>query len=532
MTEAPARGPEPRRRFRSNEGGSRQSPGSVPRSSVLLAPGAILPTVRGDYGLAYRDLREFLGVLEKEGELKRIPAEVDPVLEITEITDRVSKAFGPALLFENPKGSNVPVLINAFGSERRMALALEVSRIEELAERIGSLFEVEPPAGLLGKLKMLPRLSELASIFPVSVRSGPCKEVVEAERPSLDRFPILKCWPQDGGRTITMGCVFTENPVTGKRNVGMYRMQVYDERTTAMHWQTHKHGRWHAALAARRGESRLPAAVVIGCDPAVVFSAVAPLPDDVDEMLFAGFVRRAPVEMVRCETVPLEVPAAAEIVLEGYVDLSELRTEGPFGDHTGFYSLEDPFPTFHLTCITHRRDPIYQTTIVGKPPMEDCHMGGAIERIFLPAIRRQIPEIVDLHMPWAGVFHNLMIVAIDKRYPGHARKVMNAIWGTGQMMFTKVIVVVDADTNVRDLQEVAWKVLNHIDPERDIQFTLGPVDTLDHAARLPDLGSKMGIDATRKWPSEGFSRRWPDEIRMSREIVERVERRWKELGFD
>ncbi len=481
--------------------------------------------------MAYRDLRDFVEALERAGELKKIRAEVDPVLEIAEITDRVSKQFGPALLFEAPRGSSVPVLINAFGSERRMAMALEGERVDDVAERISSFLELKAPEGMLDKLKMLPKLGELASIFPTSVRSGPCKEVVRREDPSLAPFPILKCWPQDGGRYITMGCVFTENPVTGKRNCGMYRMQVYDDRTTAMHWQTHKHGRWHAALALKTGQTRLPAAVVIGCDPAVVFSAVVPLPDDLDEMLFAGFVRKKPVEMVRCETVDLEVPANAEIVLEGYVDLGEMRREGPFGDHTGFYSLEDDFPVFHLTCVTHRKDPIYQTTIVGKPPMEDCHMGTAIERIFLPVIRKQIPEIVDLHMPWAGVFHNLMVVAIEKRYPGHARKVMSAIWGTGQMMFTKCILVVDHDTNVRDMQEVAWKVLNHIDPERDIQFTLGPVDTLDHAARLPDFGSKMGMDATRKWPSEGFSRPWPDEIKMSPEVVQRVTRRWKELGL-
>jgi len=310
----------------------------------------------------------------------------------------------------------------------------------------------------------------------------------------------------------------------------MYRMQVYDDRTTAMHWQTHKHGAWHATKSKEMGV-KVPVAVAIGCDPAVVFAAIVPLPDDLDEMIFAGFLRRKPVEMVPCETVDLEVPANAEIVLEGLVDPDEKRREGPFGDHTGFYSLEDDFPVFHLTCVTHRRDPIYQTTIVGKPPQEDCHMGGAVERIFLPVIQKQLPEIVDMHLPWAGVFHNMMIVAIEKRWAGHARKVMNAIWGTGQMMFTKCIVVVDHDTNVRDMQEVAWKVLNHIDPERDIQFTLGPVDTLDHASRLPDFGSKMGIDAIRKWPSEGFTRPWPDEIRMSPDIVERVTKRWREFGL-
>jgi len=480
--------------------------------------------------VAYRDLRDFLLALEREGELKRISAEADPILEIAEITDRVSKASGPALLFENPRGSRIPLLINAFGSERRMALALEAPTVDSIAERISEILDLKAPEGLLDKLRMLPKLGDLAGIFPVSVKSGPCKEVVERDRPSLDAFPILKCWPGDGGRFITLGCVFTKHPVTGKRNCGMYRMQVYDGQTTGMHWQTQKHGAWHAAKARERGE-KIPVAVAIGCDPAVVFSAIVPLPDDLDEMIFAGFVRRKPVEMVACETVPLEVPAHAEIVLEGWVDPSELRREGPFGDHTGFYSLEGDYPVFRLGCITRRREPIYQTIIVGKPPQEDCPMGTAVERIFLPVIRKQIPEIVDMHLPWAGVFHNLMIVAIEKRWPGHARKVMNAIWGTGQMMFTKCIVVVDHDTNVRDTAEVAWKVLNHIDPERDIQFTLGPVDTLDHASRLQDFGSKMGIDATRKWPSEGFDRPWPEEIRMSPEIRELVTRRWKEYGF-
>ena len=480
--------------------------------------------------MAYRDLREFVSTLEREGELKRISVEADPILEIAEITDRVSKAFGPALLFENPKGSSIPLLINAFGSDKRMALALEAPTVDSIAERISEILDLKAPEGILDKLRMLPKLGELAGVFPTSVKSGPCKEVIERDRPSLDKFPILQCWPQDGGRFITLGCVFTKNPATGKRNCGMYRMQVYDEKTTAMHWQTQKHGAWHATKARERGE-KVPVAVAIGCDPAVVFSAIVPLPDDLDEMIFAGFVRRKPVEMAPCETVPLEVPANAEIVLEGWVDPAELRTEGPFGDHTGFYSLEGSYPVFRLSCITHRRDPIYQTIIVGKPPQEDCFMGTAVERIFLPVIRKQIPEIVDMHLPWAGVFHNLMIVAIEKRWPGHARKVMNAIWGTGQMMLTKCIVVVDHDTNVRDMAEVAWKVLNHIDPERDIQFTLGPVDTLDHASRLQDFGSKMGIDATRKWPSEGFSRPWPEEIRMSPAIRERVSRRWKEYGF-
>jgi len=480
--------------------------------------------------LAYRDLREFIDRLESEGELRRIKVPVDPELEIAEITDRVSKQFGPALLFENVQGSGIPLLINAFGSSRRTNIALETPTLDDLAQRVSELLELKAPEGLLDKIRMLPRLADLASFFPRTVSSGPCQEVVETSAPSLAAFPIIKCWPADAGRYITMGCVFTRNPLTARRNCGMYRLQVFDERTLGMHWQIHKHGAWHY----REGEAkrqRIEVCIAIGADPATVFSAIVPLPDDIDEMIFAGFIRRKPVDMVKCRTVDLEAPASAEIVLEGYVEPHERRLEGPFGDHTGFYSLEGEFPVFHLTAVTYRRDPIYQTTIVGRPPMEDCHMGKAVERIFLPVIRKQLPEIVDIELPWAGIFHNLVVVSIRKRYPGHARKIMNAIWGLGQMMFSKVIIVVDEDVNVHDPQEVAWKALNHIDPERDTQFVLGPVDQLDHSARLENFGSKMGVDATRKWPSEGFNRPWPDEIRMSPQVVEKVSRRWKEYGL-
>ena len=480
--------------------------------------------------MAYRDLREFIDRLESEGELRRIKVPVDPELEIAEITDRVSKQFGPALLFENVQGSGIPLLINAFGSSRRTNIALETPTLDDLAQRVSELLELKAPEGLLDKIRMLPRLADLASFFPRTVSSGPCQEVVETSAPSLAAFPIIKCWPADAGRYITMGCVFTRNPLTARRNCGMYRLQVFDELTLGMHWQIHKHGAWHY----REGEAkrqRIEVCIAIGADPATVFSAIVPLPDDIDEMIFAGFIRRKPVDMVKCRTVDLEAPASAEIVLEGYVEPHERRLEGPFGDHTGFYSLEGEFPVFHLTAVTYRRDPIYQTTIVGRPPMEDCHMGKAVERIFLPVIRKQLPEIVDIELPWAGIFHNLVVVSIRKRYPGHARKIMNAIWGLGQMMFSKVIIVVDEDVNVHDPQEVAWKALNHIDPERDTQFVLGPVDQLDHSARLENFGSKMGVDATRKWPSEGFNRPWPDEIRMSPQVVEKVSRRWKEYGL-
>jgi 4-hydroxy-3-polyprenylbenzoate decarboxylase len=525
--------------------------------------------------LAYKDLREWIAALERSGELKRIRAEVDPVLEVAEIADRVSKSKtpepgGPALLFENLKGhSGSKLLINQFGSEERMKMALGVDSLDEIAGRIRELLNMKSPEGFLEKLKMLPMLADMGKFFPKMVPSGPCKEVIKKDKFSLLDFPILKCWPQDGGRFITLPCVITRDPRTGKRNVGMYRMQVYDERTTGMHWQRQKVAAEHYRERLRMGaqpspdegvrhlatssasvdimarssggsmlaEGNRPAgkmdvAVAIGTDPALTFSAIVPAPPDVEEFIVAGFLRQQPVELVKCETVDLEVPANAEIVLEGYVLLDELRPEGPFGDHTGFYTLEDDYPVFHVTCITHRRDPIYATTIVGKPPMEDGWMGKAVERIFLPLMKLTLPEIVDVNLPVEGVFHNLMIVSIRKSYPGQARKVMHGIWSLGQAMFTKCIVVVDEDVNVQDIGEVTLKAFNNIDPERDIQFTLGPIDSLDHASRLPNYGSKMGIDATRKWSTEGFSRPWPDEITMDPGIKAIVNKKWKSLGIE
>jgi 4-hydroxy-3-polyprenylbenzoate decarboxylase len=482
--------------------------------------------------VAYRDLRDFLGKLEKKDELRRISVEVDPILEMTEISDRAVKSGGPALLFERPKGSHVPVVTNLLGTERRMNLALEVDSLDEVADRVHSFLDMQSPQGLLEKVKMLPKLAEIGSFFPKSVRSGACHEVVRTEGFSLLEFPILKCWPQDGGRYITWPMVITKNPETGKRNVGCYRMQVFDERTTAMHWQTQKHGAEHFRSArSKNREGKLEVAVAIGADPATCLAGILPVPPDLDEFLFAGFLRRDPVELVTCKTVNLEVPANAEIVLEGYVKLDELRTEGPFGDHTGFYSLEGEYPVFHVTCVTHRKDPIYLTTIVGPPPQEDYFIGHAIERVFLPVMKMQYSEITDVAMPAEGIFQNLMIVAIRKSYPGHARKIMNAIWSLGQAMFTKVIVVVDHDVNVQNSREVVWKALCAIDPERDIQFVLGPVDTLDHAARRQDFGSKMGIDATRKWREEGYAGRWPDEIKMDEATKNRVESIWRRLGL-
>ncbi len=538
--------------------------------------------------MAYSDLRQWIGALEKAGELKHIKAEVDPILEISEIADRVSKLSppsyapgGPALLFENIKGyPGAKVLMNQFGSERRMRLALGVDSLNDVADRIRELMNLRSPEGFLDKVRMLPMLAEMGKFFPklVAAKDAPCKEVILRENFSVLDFPILQCWPQDGGRFITLPCVITRDPRSpaGKRNVGMYRMQIYDGQTTGMHWQRQKVAAEHyrerlrqsaeansgaaadseaaaAARVARMAETgggatlppnmtvrsgidsqapdRLQVAVAIGTDPVTTFSAIVPAPPEVEEFIIAGFLRQKPVELVQCETVDLQVPAASEIVLEGYVRLDELRSEGPFGDHTGFYTLPDDYPVFHITCITHRRDPIYATTIVGKPPMEDAWMGKAVERIFLPLMQLTIPEIVDINLPVEAVFHNLMIVSIRKSYPGHARKVMNAIWSLGQAMFTKCVLVVDEDCDVQDMREVVLRVTNNIDPERDIQFTLGPIDSLDHASRLPNYGSKIGIDATRKWAAEGFTRPWPEMLRMDPATKAKVDALWSKLGL-
>ena len=481
--------------------------------------------------MAYENLSAFLTVLEKEGELVRIKQRVSPRLEISEIADRAVKGGGPALLFENVEGSDVPVVINAFGSRRRMFLALEIESWDEWDARLEFFLDPKPPEGILGKLKAIPKVTELTAVFPKTVRSGSCQEVVTTgDAVDLGRLPVLTCWPQDAGPFITFPLVITKDAVTGKTNMGMYRMQVYDRNTTGMHWQKHKDGAGQARGYEREGR-RMEVAVAIGCDPATVFSAIAPLPPGLSELFFAGFLRGASVPMVQAKTVDLLVPAEAEIVLEGYVDPKERRREGPFGDHTGFYSLDDEFPVFHVTALTRRQRPLYMTTIVGRPPMEDGFMGGAVERLFLPLVKKTIPEIVDMHLPVEGIFHNLMIVAIDKRYPGHARKTMHAIWGTGQMMFTKTIVVVDADVDVHAGPDLLWKALTAIDPERDIEIVHGPVDELDFASRLPCYGSKIGIDATRKWREEGFERRWPDEIVMSAEIRQKVDALWPALGI-
>ena len=474
--------------------------------------------------MPFKNLREWIDFLDQHGDLKRIGAEVDPHLEITALADRAVKSAAPALLFDHPARSPFPLAINLFASTARMNQILGVGHPSEIAQRYLSLLERgTEPLSLLDKLKMLPQLAGISRVLPKTVtRPAPCQEVVMAE-PSFDPFPILKCWPQDGGPTLTLPMVFTRDPDSGIPNCGMYRMQVYDSRTSGMHWHVHKGGAEHWRKARARGQ-RLPVAVALGGPPLTTFAAMCPLPPDLDEMLFAGLIGGEAIEMVRCRTCDILVPAESEIVFEGYVEPDEMRTEGPFGDHTGFYSLPDEYPVFHLTAVTHRRDAIYPATVVGRPPMEDCYMGEAVEGLFLPVIKKQLPEIVDMHIPFAGVFHNLVLISIRKAYPGHARKVMHAIWGMGQAMFSKVVVVTDADVNLRDYNEVVWKVLNHIDPQRDMEFALGPVDALDHAARLPHYGSHVGIDATRKWPEEGFTRPWPEEMTLPKEVIEKANR--------
>jgi 4-hydroxy-3-polyprenylbenzoate decarboxylase len=475
-----------------------------------------------------RSLADFVRVLRNAGELAVVRATVDPYLEIGEITDRVVKAGGPALLFTSVAGSAYPVLTNQFGSERRMALALGANTLAAVEARMRRTIDLAVPDSLGGKLAKLLSLTSLASAIPRTVEVGACQEVVEDE-PDLRALPVLTTWPLDGGPFVTLPLVFTKDPQSGAQNVGMYRVQVYDRNTTGMHWQRHKQGRAHAEKWGRR----IPVAVVIGADPAITYSATAPLPPIIDEMALAGFLRGAAVEMVRCRTIDLKVPAHAEFVLEGYVDNEDLRVEGPFGDHTGVYSLADYYPTFHVQCITRRRSPIYAATVVGKPPMEDAWLGKATERLFLPLLQMVVPEIVDYNLPVEGGFHNLAIVAVRKSYPGQAKKVMNALWGLGHMMMlTRVLLVVDHDVDPADVRGVVWNALNNVDPSRDLVVMPGPVDDLDHSGSyLMSLGHKLGIDATRKRADEGYAREWPPEILMNAQTRERVSARWKEYGI-
>jgi len=471
------------------------------------------------------DLRSWLDLLRKEGELHEIDAEVDPYLEVTEIVDRTVKSGGPALLFKNPKGSPHPLLVNQFGTERRMALAFGVERLDELGERVSNVLEMQPPQGLIEKVKGLGKLKQLADSMPKTVSRGACQEVVL--EPNLDLLPIQHCWPGDPAPFITLPAVITRDPRTGQRNVGMYRMQKIDATSTFMHWQIHKDG----AADWRGMGDRLDVAVALGCDPITTYSASAPLPKHIDELMLAGFFRGEAVELVKATSVDLEVPANAEIVLEGYIQKGETGIEGPFGDHTGYYSPPEPFPVFHLTAMTMRRDAIYPSIVVGVPPAEDAWLGKATERIFLPAVRMTVPEIVDYDLPVSGAFHNCCIVSIRKAYPGHAQKVMHALWGLGMLSLTKAIVVVDEWVDVHDYEQVFFRVGANVDPARDVLLSEGPLDHLDHAPTRQFYGGKIGIDATHKGPAEG-TREWPPEIEMTDEVKALVDRRWAEYGID
>ena len=474
------------------------------------------------------DLRSWIQLLERQGELVRVSAEVDPDLEITEIVDRTVKSGGPALLFERPKGSVHPLLINQFGTERRMCLAFDVERLDDVAGKLEEVLELQPPQGLVDKVRGLKKLKSIADSMPKTVSRAPCQEVVlEGEEVNLDLLPIQRCWPLDPAPFITLPAVITQDRNTGVRNVGMYRMQKIDRRSTFMHWQIHKDGRADL-LAAEDG--RIPVAVAIGLDPVTAYSASAPLPKHIGELMVAGFLKGSAVELVKAKTVDLHVPANAEIVLEGWVDREDTGLEGPFGDHTGYYTPAEEFPIFRLTAMTMRRDAIYPSIVVGKPPAEDEWLAKATERIFLPAIRMSVPEIVDYDLPTAGAFHNCVIVSIRKRFPGHARKVMHAIWGLGLLSLSKTVVVVDEHVNVHDYEEVFFYACANVDPKRDVLLSEGPIDQLDHAATLQAFGGKLGIDATAKGPDEG-AREWPPEIVMSREIRERVDARWAEYGI-
>jgi 4-hydroxy-3-polyprenylbenzoate decarboxylase len=474
-----------------------------------------------------KDLREWIALLEREGELVRVSAEVDPNLEVTEIVDRVVKAGGPALLFERVIGATQPLLINQFGTERRMCLAFGVGSLDEIGERIGEILEMQPPQGLAAKVRGLKTLKSIAGSRPRSVKRGACQEVVlTGDDVDLGRLPVQTAWPGDGGPFITLPAVITHDPRNGNRNVGMYRMQVLGRNTTAMHWQLHKDGRADYLFT----DGRLEVAVALGLDPISAYSASAPLPKHIDELMVAGFLRGEPLELVKGVTIDVEVPASAEIVLEGYVERGDETDEGPFGDHTGFYTPVERFPVFHVTAMTMRRDAIYPSIVVGKPPQEDAWLGKATERIFLPAVRMTVPEIVDYDLPVAGAFHNLCIVSIKKAFPGHARKVMNAIWGLGMLSLTKGIVVVDEHVDVHDYAQVMFYVGANVDPKRDVVIAEGPLDHLDHAPTLQFFGGKIGIDATAKGALEG-AREWPPEIEMSAETRALVDRRWDEYGI-
>ena len=515
--------------------------------------------------MAYRDFQHFLEVLESKGELKRITEAVSPYLEITEITDRVVKKGGPALLFENVQGPthrtsstnpqsavmnnpsihpsgrptdirkyDFPVAINTMATRRRMSLALSCDDFEEHAQRIAALLKPELPSGKIEALKKLPwLLGEMKNIPPKTVSKGHCQDIVwQGDDIDLTKIPVLTCWPEDGGPFVTLPLVFTHDPNTGKRNVGMYRVQIHDKNTCGMHWQMHKTGMRQMEEAGQKGQKKFEVCVVLGGDPAYAFSAISPLPPGIDEMLFAGFIRRQNVELVKAKTVDIMVPTDAEMVIEGYIDPSERRLEGPFGDHTGYYSLAEDFPVLHVTAITMRQKAVYPATIVGQPPMEDGWMGKAVERIFMPMVQLSVPEIVDMNLPVEATFHNMAFVSIKKKYPGHAYKIMNAIWGLGGLAFTKFVFIFDEDCNVQDLGEVLFRIGANCDPSRDTLLSKGPVDQLDHASVAEGFGGKMGFDCTHKWPGEnGFSRPYPKLITMANDVLKKVDGMWERLGL-
>ena len=477
--------------------------------------------------MAFDNLQNLVHAFEREGWLKRIKQSVSPHLEISEITDRVVKKGGPALFFEFPTGYGYPVLTNVYGTLDRVKAIFDIEELDDLGRKFDEFLEIEPPRKFMDKLRLLPKLRPLAAVFPKRVQSAPCQEVVQTEGFDLTEVPVLTSWPQDAGPFVTLPVVITRNPHNGRRNVGMYRLQVYDGQTTGMHWHIHKGGATHF----RHASEKLPVAVCLGPDPITTYCATAPLPEDIDELMLAGFLRKKPVEVVKCVTCDLEVPAESQFVLEGYVVPGETRIEGPFGDHTGYYSPADQYPIFHLTAITRRHKPVYPATIVGRPPMEDKYLGKITERLFLPLIKKQLPEIVDMNLPVEGGFHNFCFVSIKKTYPGQAHKIMHALWGLGQMMFCKMIVVFDQEVDVQDIGQVLFFMGANFDPGRDLCMVKGPLDALDHSSPLPHLGAKLGFDCTRKGPDEGHPRGWPDIIAMDEVVKAKIDAMWHKLGL-
>jgi len=500
--------------------------------------------------MAFDSFRDFITALDRAGELKRISQPIATELEITEVADREMKLpnGGKALLFEKPtingQPSPFPVAVNTLGSHKRMAMSMGADSVDEVAAELGALMKAKPPTGFKEAIKLLSLALDLRHAKPKIVSDGACKEVIHkydapapakswptvgdwrksspSAPPTLANIPILKCWPLDGGRFITLPCVVTKDPDTGERNVGMYRIQIYDERTTGMHWQLQKVGARHGRRYYESGQ-RMPVSIFVGGDPMYPFAATAPLPDGLDEFLLAGYLRKKSVELVKCETNDLEVPANSDFVVEGYVDPTEpLREEGPFGDHTGYYTLPELYPVFHVTAVTHRKNAVYPATVVGIPPMEDFYIGGASVRLFLPIFKMNFPEIIDIALPAEGVFHNLVFVSIKKTYPMQAYKIMHGLWGMGQMMFSKYIIVVDDDVDVHSTSDVLFRLCANTDPQRDSIFTKGPSDVLDHATSEMAVGSKLGIDATKKLPGEGFKRTWPPLIKMDDSVKAKI----------